>query len=149
MTRRLTYRALETEPSYEHPVDRVVRRRVGRRDLQRIVSDAATAIVKVLGPQQRHHWFKFERAADEMRARREAAYFDVGVEHGIAACAAHAFGTPTKRVRAIADYLVRELLSTGVPRTDAVRAAITAAWALVAIQNVEPIRPSQKRTRPR
>lgn len=149
MTRHLTYRALETEPSYEHPVDRIVRRRVGRRDLQRIAADAATTIVKALGPRRRRHWFSFERAADQLRARREATYFDVGVEHGIAACAAHGFGTPTKRVRAMADHLVRELLATGVPRTDAVRAAITAAWALVAIQNVEPIRPPQQRTRPR
>ncbi len=149
MTRRPTYRALETEPSYEHPVDRVVRRRVGRRDLQQIASDTATAIARALGPRQRHHWFSFERAADQLRDRREAAYFDVGVEHGIAACAAHGFGTPTKKVRAIADHLVRELLANGVPRTDAVRAAITAAWALVSIRGTKATRPRRPRTLPR
>ena len=146
--RRLTYRVLETEPSYEHPVDRVVHRRVRRRDLQRIASNAATAIVKALGPRQRHHWFSFERAADQCRARREAACFDVGVEHGIAACAAHGFGTPTKKVRALADHLVRDLLATGAPKTDAVRAAITAAWALVAIRGTEATHPPRPRARP-
>jgi len=75
---RVTYRSLEKEPSYEHVVDRAVRMRVGRRDLDRKMANASTAIVKALGPKRRL-WFAHERAWDEMRARREAAYFDAGV----------------------------------------------------------------------
>ncbi len=85
MKPRLSYRAIEKDPSYEHPVDRTVRRRVGRRDLQRVVTTKAAAIVKALGTKRRR-WLEFEAAADELRAKREAAYFDLGVERGIRAC---------------------------------------------------------------
>ncbi len=50
-----------------------------------------TAIVKALGNQEA--FGSKVRAWDEMRARREAAYFDVGVEQGIAAFA----GEPATR----------------------------------------------------
>ncbi len=144
-TPRPTYRALETEPSYEHPVDRTVRRRVGLRQARRVADETATAIVKVLGPRRRRLWFRYERAADEIRARREAAYFDVGIEHGIAACAAHGFGNPSKQVRALADHLVREILGAGRPKVDAVRAALAAAWALLAVLRVPATRPPRGR----
>lgn len=130
MKPRVSYRALEKDPSYEHPVDQTVRLRVGRRDLQRIVAAKSTAIVKALGT-RRKLWFDFEAAADELRAKREAAYFDVGVEQGIAACAVHGLGRPSKRVRAHAQHVARELLRTGVARPEAVRAALVAAWALL------------------
>jgi len=127
---RVSYRALEAEPSYEHPVDKTVRLRVGRRNLQRIVADKSHAIVKALGA-KRKLWFDFETAADELRAKREAAYFDVGVEQGIAACAVHGLGRPSKRVRAHAQHVVQELLRTGVPQQEAVRVVLVAAWALL------------------
>ncbi len=131
MKPRVTYRALEKDPSYEHPVDQTVRQRVGRRDLQRIVATKSHAIVKALGPRKRKLWFDFESAADELRAKREAAYFNVGVEQGIAACAVHGLGRPSKRVRAHAQHVVQELLRTGVERRDAVKSALVAAWALL------------------
>jgi hypothetical protein len=88
------------------------------------------ATQKALG-RRRKLWFDYETAADEMRAKREAAYFDVGVEHGIAAARVHALGGPRKVVRKLGDRIVRELLAKGVTREDAVGAAIVAAWGML------------------
>jgi hypothetical protein len=126
---KLTYRSLEEDPSYEHPVDQIVRIRVGRRDLQRAITTSTDAIVKALG-KRRRLWFDFETAADRRRSLREAAYFDAGVEHGIAAARVHGLGCASRTVRALADRVVREMLATGVARNDVVRAAVVAAWAL-------------------
>lgn len=130
MKPRVTYRGLEEDPSYEHPVDQTVRLRVGRRDLQRVITTESHAIVEALGA-KRKHWFDYERAADQLRSKREAAYFDAGVEQGIAACAVLGLGRPSKRVRAYAQHILRELLRTGVERQEAVAAALVAAWALL------------------
>ena len=126
---RLTYASLEEDPSYEHPVDRRVRRRVNRPDLDRVMAKTTTSIVRALG-KKKALWFKYERAWDDLRARRESAYFDVGVEHGVAGCAVHGLGRAGKKVRAIASWLVRELYGTGADRDDAIKAAVVAVWAL-------------------
>lgn len=130
MKPRVTYHALEEDPSCEHPVDQTVRLRVGRRDLQRIVANTSHAIVQALGS-KRKVWFDYESAADELRAKREAAYSDVGVEHGIAAARANALATPSKNIRALAKRVVQEVLRTGVARREAVGAALVAAWAML------------------
>jgi hypothetical protein len=126
---RLTYASLEEDPSYEHVADRTVRKRVGRRDLQRRASDASVAIVMALG-RRKALWFAYETPADQLRALREAAYYDLGVEHGIAACAVHGFARPSKTVRALADKVVRDLLGADVSRPEALRAALAVAWAM-------------------
>jgi hypothetical protein len=136
---RLTYRSLEEDPSYEHPIDKTVRIRVGRRDLQRTVVKTTDAIVKALG-KRRRLWFDFETAADKMRSLREAAYFDAGVEYGIAAARLHGLSGASKTVRALADRVLRELLATSVGHEDAARAAVAAAWALVGARTSVPMR---------
>jgi len=141
---RVSYRGLEEDPSYEHPVDQTVRLRVRRKDLQRIVANESHAIVKALGAKKKHHWFDFEAAADELRSKREAAYFDVGVEQGIAACAVHGLGKPSKSVRAHAQHIVQELLRTGGERREAVAAALVAAWALLG-RSMTPKAPRRSR----
>lgn len=130
MKRHLTYRALEVEPSYEYPVDQAVRLRVGRRDLQRTAANSSTAIVKALG-RRRKLWFTYELAADEMRALREAAYFDAGVEQGIAAARANALLRPSKKVRVLAERIVQETLRSGVACSESVEATLVAAWSLL------------------
>ncbi len=127
---RPTYRDLEEDPSYEHAVDQCVRIRVGRRDLQRIVSDTSTAIVKALGKRQRKLWFKYEHAADRMRSLREAAYFDAGVEHGAAAARAEAARGGSRAVRKLAERLIVEALRGGLERAEATAAAVLAAWEM-------------------
>jgi len=127
---RPTYRGLEEDPSYEHAIDQRVRIRVGRRDLQRTVSDTSSAIVKALGKRQRKLWFRYEHAADRLRALREAAYFDAGVEHGAAAARADAARGGGRAVRRLAERLVVEALRGGLARSDAAAAAMLAAWAM-------------------
>ncbi len=131
MKPRLTYRSLEEDPSYEHAVDQQVRIRVGRRDLQRIVSDTSTAIVKALGKRQRKLWFRYEEAADRMRALREAAYFDAGVEHGAATARSEAARGGGRLVRRLAERLVVEALRGGLAREEAAGAAVLAAWTMI------------------
>ena len=128
---RPTYRSLEEDPTYEHVVDRMVRLRVRGRALKRTAAYASHAIVKALGAKRRL-WFRYERAADTLRVRREAAFFDAGVELGSARCTVRRLAGASKTVKGLADRIVRELLATGVARDDAVRAAVAAAWALVA-----------------
>jgi hypothetical protein len=107
-----------------------VRVRVGRKDLDRAMIRTTTAIVKALGAKRRL-WFRFEAAADELRALREAAYFDVGVEYGIAASRATAMAGERKTVNALAQRVVRELTRTGVARDEVVGALLVAAWAVL------------------
>jgi hypothetical protein len=126
---RPTYRGLEVDPSYEHAVDQRVRIRVGRRDLQRVVSDTSSAILKALG-KHRRLWFRYEHAADRLRAPREAAYFDAGVEHGAAASRADTAKGGSRSVRRLAERLVVEALRGGMERGDAASAAVLAAWAM-------------------
>ncbi len=130
MKPRPSYRALEEDPSYEHAVDQRVRIRVGRRDLQRTVANTSTAIVKALGKRQRRLWFRFEHAADQLRALREAAYFDAGVEHGAAATRAEASRGGSRIVQRLAARLVVEALRGGVAREEAAAAFVLAAWAM-------------------
>ncbi len=128
---RPTYRSLEVDPSYEHAIDQRVRIRVGRRDLQRTVADTSTAIVKALGKRQRRLWFRYEHAADRLRALREAAYFDAGVEHGAAAARAEATKGGRRAVRKLAERLVVEALRGGLERGETAAAAVLAAWAMI------------------
>jgi len=129
MKPRPTYRSLEEDPSYEHAIDQRVRIRVGRRDLQRTVSDTSTAIVKALA-KRRALWFRYEHAADRLRSLREAAYFDAGVEHGAAAARAEAACGGSRAVRRLADRLIVEALRGGLGREQAQAAAVLAAWVM-------------------
>jgi hypothetical protein len=124
------YHDLDEDPSCEHVVDQAVRVHVGRRDLDRAMVRTTTAIVKALGANRRL-WFRFEAAADELRALREATYFDVGVEYGIASTRATAMAGERKTVSALAQRVVRELMRTGVARDEVVGALLVAAWALM------------------
>lgn len=130
MKRRPSYRSLEEDPSYEHPADQAVRLRVGRQDLARKAADASTAIVKALGAKRRL-WFRYEQAADQMRALREAAYFDVGVSHGFAACSANELRTKRAGIERLAWDLIRRAMGSGLARQDAAAAATMTAWSLL------------------
>jgi hypothetical protein len=73
----------------------------------------------------------FASVLDELRAKREAAYFEVGVEYGIAATRATKLAGGRKTVNALAQRVVRELMRTGVARDDMVGALVVAAWAVI------------------
>jgi len=111
-------------------IDLTVHRRIGGARLQRDLARAAQAVVDALG-RRRRVWFAYEELLAKITDRRQAAYFDLGVEHGIAAAAANGLTNATKTQRAIAERIVQEVIRTGVSRDDAVRAAVQAVWALV------------------
>jgi hypothetical protein len=112
--------------------------RVGRRDLDRKMVRTTTAIVKALG--KKRLWFQYEQTWDQLRALREAAYFDVGVEYGIAASRATVMSGTRSTINALAQRVVRELMRTGVPRDEVVGALILAAWAVRDGRTAKPSR---------
>jgi hypothetical protein len=114
----------------ERPIDLTVHRRIGGARLRRNLARAAQAVVEVLG-KRRRVWFAYEELLARITDRRQAAYFDHGVEHGIAAAAANGLTNATKTQRAIAERIVRDVIRTGVARDDAIRAAVLAVWGLL------------------
>ena len=129
-TQVVSYRSLEEDPSCEHVADRRVRLRVKRPDLDRAMVRTTSAIVKALG-KRRRLWFRYERVWDELRARREAAYFDVGVELGTTAVSMKDLRSRRRAVQELGWKLAREALASGASREDAVGAAVVAAWAML------------------
>jgi len=55
--------------------------------VERKLARAAQAVVEALG-RRRGVWFAYEELLFRITDRRQAAYFDLGVEHGIAAARA-------------------------------------------------------------
>jgi len=84
----------------------------------------------VLGNRGSRLWFRFEHAADRLRALREAAYFDAGVEHGTAAARADEAKGGSRAVRRLAERLVVEALRGGVTRDEAAAAAVLVGWEM-------------------
>jgi hypothetical protein len=127
---RPSYRAIDREEvAPGNPIDLTVHRRIGGARLQRDLARAAQAVVEALG-KRRRVWFAYEELVAKITDRRQAAYFDLGVEHGIAAARANQLPGATKSARAIAEHLVREVVGTGVAPRVRVEAAVLAAWAL-------------------
>lgn len=140
MRPRPSYRAIDREEvSPGNPVDLTVHRRVGGARLQRELARTAQAVVEALG-RRRKVWFEYEDLLSRISDRRQAAYFDLGVEHGIAAAAANGLTKSSPTQRAIAERIVQEVLRTGVSRDDAVRAAVLAVWGLLGAGSREPQR---------
>ena len=91
---------------------------------------AAQAVVDALG-RRRKLWFVYEKTLGRLTPRQQAAYFDLGVEHGVAAARANQFPGASKSARAIAEHLVREIVGTGVPPRTRIEAALPTVWAVV------------------
>ena len=132
MRPRPTYRDIDRdEVPPGNSIDLTVHRRVGGARTQRELARAAQAVVEALG-RQRRVWFEYEDLLSRITNRRQAAYFDLGVEHGIAAAAANGLTNASTTQRAIAERIVQEVIRTGVSRDDAVRTAVLAVWGLMA-----------------
>lgn len=127
---RLFYRDLDSEQE-EHPVDRLVEARVGMRTIRRRLAKLSDAIVRALGLGSKQLWFDYEDAKGNFDRAREEAYFDVGVEHGLAAVHANELAEPRQEVRALAQRLLREAMASGLAREDVAAAAVLAAWSLL------------------
>jgi hypothetical protein len=135
---RPSYRAIDREEVPPgNPIDLTVHRRIGGARLQRDLARAAQAIVEALR-RRRKVWFAYEDLLSRITDRRQAAYFDLGVEHGIAAAAANGLANSTTTQRAIAERIVHEVIRTGVSRDDAVRAAVLSVWGLTEARAQRP-----------
>jgi hypothetical protein len=127
---RPTYREIDREEVPPgNPVDMAVHRRVGRPALMRKLAMASQAVVDALG-RRRQLWFAYEEALGRLTSRQQAAYFDLGVEHGIAAARADQLRAG-RAVKKLAERLVREALGANVSREDVAAAAVMAAWAVL------------------
>ena len=113
-----------------NPIDLTVHLRIGGAKLQRDLARAAQAVVEAMG-RRRRVWFAYEELLAKITDRRQAAYFDLGVEHGIAAARATTVVGRHKTVNALAQRVVRELMRKGVARDEVVGALIAAAWAVL------------------
>ena len=129
MKRLLFFRELDSQTE-EHPVDKLVHERVGMRSTHRKLPQLSAGILKALGLQSKL-WFAYEDARANLYAARVEAYFDAGVEHGIAAAMADELKTNRDEVKKLARKLLREALSSGVRREDAASAAVLVAWSLL------------------
>jgi hypothetical protein len=128
---RPSYREIDREEIPPgNPIDLTVHRRIGGARLQRELARAAQAVVEALG-KRRRAWFAYETLLSQITDRKQAAYFDLGVEHGIAEARANALHGASKSARAIAEHLVREIVGTSVAPSVRVEAAVLAAWALL------------------
>ena len=131
MKPRPSYRAIDREEvAPGNPIDLTVHRRIGGARLQRDLARAAQAVVEALG-RRRRVWFAYEDLLAKITDRRQAAYFDLGVEHGIAAARATALAGFRKNVNALAQRVVRDLMRTGDARDEVVAALVVAAWAVL------------------
>ena len=121
-----------------HPVDDAVERRLDHAALRRRIRTATDRLTEALGEEQ-DLWLRLDELLGEQRLDREAAYFDIGYEHGRAAGRAEglAEGKPRATIayRALAEH-VREAavnaVNAGLPDAQATGALIEAAWALLA-----------------
>jgi hypothetical protein len=131
MKPRPSYRAIDREEVPPgNPIDLTVHRRISGARLQRDLARAAQAVVDALG-KRRRVWFAYEEVLAKITDRRHAAYFDLGVEHGIAAARATAMAGSRKNVNALAQRVVRDLVRTGVAKDEVVGALLVATWAVM------------------
>ncbi|MBI3182567.1 MAG: hypothetical protein HYZ28_10565 [Myxococcales bacterium] len=117
------------------PVDEAVDRRLGHGALRRQIRAATDRLVEALGEEQ-HLWMRIEELLGEYRYDREAAYFDIGYEHGRAFGRAEglAEGKPraTPAYRDLALRVREAAVNAGIPHDQAVAALLEATWALLA-----------------
>jgi hypothetical protein len=112
---------------------------------ERQLAGAAQAVIDALGRRRRLS-FAYEEALGRMTSRQQAAYFDLGVEHGAAAARADVLHA-RPAVRKLADRLVREALGANVPRGDVAAAAVLAALAMIGARTARRILSAPARAR--
>lgn len=129
-----SYEDMADDGDDEHPVDALVDRRLDHAALRRRIRSATDLLMEVLGDEQ-HLWLRLEELLGEQRLDREAAYFDLGYEHGRAAGRGEALGADGPRTttayRALAQGIREAATNAGLPHEHAVAALLEAAWGLV------------------
>jgi hypothetical protein len=131
---RMFYRDIDAEDE-AHPVDELVEARLATRATRRRLAERASGIMRALGPESKL-WLAFEEDKAVLERAREEAYFDVGVEHGLAVAHANELDEPRRRVKELAQHLLREAMASGLEREDAAAAASLVTWSLLGRLNV-------------
>jgi hypothetical protein len=130
-----SYEDMGDEVDDEHPVDALVERRLDHAALRRRIRAATDRLVEALD-EEHDLWLRLEELLGEQRLDREAAYFDVGYEHGRAAGRAEALAERgphgTAAYRDLAQRLREAAVNAGLPHDSATAALLEAAWAILA-----------------
>lgn len=140
-TARRSYRDMLDEERDVHPVDAVVERRLHHDDLRRQIRAATERLLRALG-EERHLWLRLEELLGDCRIDREAAFFDIGYDHG--RVAGRTEGLAKGRPRATPAYQAVVLrareaaMNADLHHTHAAAALIEATWSLVLDQNIPP-----------
>jgi len=117
-----------------HPVDAVVERRLGHTALRRRIRIATARLLRGLG-EERHLWLRLEELLGDCRGDREAAFFDIGYEHGRIAGRTEGLAEGKPRTapayRALVLRTREAAVNAGLPHTHAAAALIEATWSLV------------------
>jgi hypothetical protein len=117
-----------------HPVDDAVERRLDHAALRRRIRTATDRLMEALG-EERDLWLRLEELLGELHLDREAAYFDIGHQHGRAAGRAEALADGKSRTstvyRELAQHVREAALNASLPPGQATSALLEAAWALV------------------
>lgn len=135
MSKRRPYHAVEHEPPDGHPVDSAIDHRFPLKKLRCRIRRATNEMIAALGEHQ-DLWFRLEELLGKHLARREAAHFDLGYEHGLAAGRAGALralvdAAPARDDARAFAATVRDLaVQADLPRPLTVAALLETAWAL-------------------
>ena len=115
----------------EHPVDVAVDRRIPQRHLVRSIRTSVDRLLVALG-ERRGLWLDLESLLNDRADDREATYFDVGYEHGLAAARAEAKGRGalTKGGRHMAAELRKTVVHAKLPTRERLLALLDVAWAV-------------------
>jgi hypothetical protein len=129
-----SYEDMGDEGVEGHPVDDAVERRLDHAVLRRRIRAATDRLMDALGEEQ-DLWLRVEELLGEQRLDREAAYFDIGYEHGRAAGRAEALADGKPRAstayREFARRIREAAVNASLPPGQAASALLEAAWELV------------------
>ena len=116
----------------EHPVDVAVDRRLPQRRLVRSIRTSVDRLLAALGD-RRGLWLDLESLLNDRADDREATYFDVGYEHGLATARAEAQGRGVLGKGAIhlAAELRKAVLQANLPTRERLLALVEVAWVVV------------------
>lgn len=129
-----SYEDMNEEQDDEHPVDALVDRRLDHTVLRRRIRAATDRLVEALD-EEHDLWLRLEELLGEQRLDREAAYFDVGYEHGRAVGRAETLAEKgphgSAAYRELAQRLREAAVNAGLPHERATAALLEAAWAIL------------------
>lgn len=130
MTRRWSrphYASLDDAGAEQHPVDTAVEARLPLLDERRRLNELGSRLLDALG-EDRHLYLAFEAQRNAVAAAREAAYFDLGVEHGAAVASAGVLGD--EGALTLARRLLVQVINAPIPPQSKLNALLECVIAI-------------------